>query len=283
MAESTTPDGERGGAGSRLEAGLDSGWWRRLRDSLVSLRATAISTGPPPNESRSQGWARAVSIGLTGGLLAVFLVEVATAERGGLFGAGVDLDIYTIATRNWLADGTWYLPRQLGGPYDIQFGDILYPPTLLWLTVPFTVLPRVLWWIVPGMAAAIGLWRLRPAPWAWPILAASLAWPRTVSQVIFGNPVIWVAAAVFSGIGSAALLKPTVIPFAVVGMRSRRWWVALGVLLVLTIPVLPLALQYPGVLLNGRSDAGWLYSVGEWPLLLIPSVAWIARRPPPRA
>src|SRR3954452_11912730 len=51
----------------------------------------------------------------------------------------LDADIYFDATDTWLADGTWYLPRQLNGPYEIEIGDVLYPPVLLWILVPFRV------------------------------------------------------------------------------------------------------------------------------------------------
>ena len=221
---------------------------------------------------------RPVALGLTGGFLAVWAVEMATALHWGFPGLGVDLEIYTTAARHWLADGTWYLPRQLAGPYFIADGDVLYPPTLLWLMVPFTVLPAILWWIIPGTIAAVGLARLRPALWTWPIMAVCLAWPRSTAQILFANPVIWVAAVLCWGVGALALVKPTVIPFALVGIRSRRWWVALAVVAVLTVPFLPLALQYPGVLLDARLPSGWLYSAAEWPLLAIPLVAWWGRR-----
>ena len=50
---------------------------------------------------------------------------------------GIDADIYFTATQTWLQDGQWYLPRQLAGPYGIEYGDVLYPPILLYLLVPF--------------------------------------------------------------------------------------------------------------------------------------------------
>jgi hypothetical protein len=251
--------------------------WREP-GGMSSTATVASSIAPAPHDG---GWAhriiRAILLGLTGAFLVVWAVEMSVAIRGGFFGAGVDIDIYATATRHWLADGTWYLPRQLAGPYSVEFGDVLYPPTLLWLTVPFTVLPRVLWWIIPGVIATVGLARLRPAMWAWPIMSACLAWPRTTAQVIFGNPVIWLAAALFWGVGALVLVKPTVIPFALTGIRSRRWWVSALALALLTLPLLPIVLQYPGVLLNARSGGGWLYSLEEWPLLAIPLVAWAGR------
>jgi hypothetical protein len=254
-----------------------SGLRAQLRRSIVGGRAGRSAVAEWPVTGRAERWNRPILLGLTGGFLAVWLFELRIAIEGGFFGAGVDFGIYMTATRHWLEDGTWFLPRQLGGPYPVEFGDVLYPPTLLWLTVPFTVLPSVLWWIIPGAAAAVGFARLRPAMWAWPIMAACLAWPRSSAQVIFGNPVIWIVAALFWGVGALALIKPTVIPFAAHGIRSHRWWVTAALMVGLTLPLLPLALQYPGVLFNAQAPAGWLYSAQEWPLLLIPIVAWAAR------
>ena len=231
-----------------------------------------------PVTGRAGRWGRPIILGVSGGFLAVWAVEIAIALHWGFPGLAIDFEIYVAAARHWLADGTWYLPRQVAGPYIIQIGDVLYPPTLLWLMVPFTVLPAVLWWIIPATIAAVGFARLRPAMWAWPIMAACLAWPRSSAQIIYANPALWIAAALFWGVGAVALAKPTVIPFALVGIRSRRWWVAAAVAAVLTVPFLPLALQYPGVLLDARSPSGWLYSAAEFPLLAIPLVAWRARK-----
>ena len=254
---------------------------RQLDLSRADLAFTGSLTERPARAAIDPGPAlqirRALLCGLTGGFLVVWALELAIAARGGFFGAGVDLGIYTTAARHWLADGTWYLPRQLAGQYGVEFGDVLYPPTLLWLAVPFSVLPGILWWIIPGAIAAIGLARLRPAMWSWPFMAACLAWPRTTAQISFGNPVIWIAASLFWGVGAVALFKPTVIPFALLGLRSRRWWLAAGLMTSLTLPLLPLVLEYPSVLLNARDPGGWLYSIAEWPFLAIPLVAWTGR------
>ena len=61
----------------------------------------------------------------------------------------VDYQLYMDAARSWLADGTFYLPYQLAGPYLVTAGDVLYPPYSLVLFVPFTFLPAILWWAVP--------------------------------------------------------------------------------------------------------------------------------------
>ena len=41
----------------------------------------------------------------------------------------VDFDTYHAATERILAGQSWFLDRQLHGPYDLMLGDVLYPPT----------------------------------------------------------------------------------------------------------------------------------------------------------
>jgi hypothetical protein len=78
------------------------------------------------------------------------------------------------------------------------------------------------------------------------------------------------------------VIKPTVIPFALFGMRDRRWWGVIVALGVLSLPFLALTLIYPQVLLDAQTNpidgrGGPLYSLQEYPLLLIPILAWWAR------
>ena len=88
---------------------------------------------------------------------------------------GIDADIYFDAAESWLADGTWYLPRQLAGPYGIEYGDVLYPPILLYLLVPFRILPFALWWAIPIAATAWALGESGRRAGAGPY--SSCAWP----------------------------------------------------------------------------------------------------------
>jgi hypothetical protein len=78
------------------------------------------------------------------------------------------------------------------------------------------------------------------------------------------------------------IVKPTVIPFALIGIRDRRWWWALIALAFISIPFLADTLTYPQVLLNAQTNpvdgrGGPLYSLQEYPLLLIPVLAWLGR------
>lgn len=193
---------------------------------------------------------------------------------------GIDADIYFDAAESWLADGTWYLPRQLAGPYGIEYGDVLYPPILLYLLVPFRILPFALWWAISIATTAWALWRIAPPRWSWPILVLCLAWPLSMEQLIKGNPVLWIMAAEAVAIAIAApttlvLIKPSLFPFALLGIRRRAWWLQLGLLGLLSLPLLGLTLLYPQVILNSRGG-GLLYSVRDVPLVCLPLFAGLA-------
>jgi hypothetical protein len=199
----------------------------------------------------------------------------------------VDYGIYMDAVDRWLRDGTWYLDRQLHGPYTIMLGDVLYPPVLLYLLVPFRLLGPYLWSLIPAVIVIAITLRHRPALWGWLLIAFCLAWPVTIAKFIFGNPVIWGAAAVAFGTlarwpSAFVVIKPTVIPFALIGIRDRRWWITIVVLALLSLPFLELTILYPQVLLDAQTNpidgrGGPLYSLQEYPLLLIPVLAWAAR------
>jgi hypothetical protein len=200
----------------------------------------------------------------------------------------IDYGIYMSAVDHWLAGGGWYQARQLSGPYPIELGDILYPPILLYLLVPFRLLGPWLWWTLPAAILSWVVWRHRPAPWALALIGLCLAWPYTPAKYVFGNPVIWAAAAVGLGTiwrwpAALALLKPTVVPFALVGIRDRRWWVVVIVLLVASLPFFADTLRYPQVLLDAQTNpvdgrGGPLYSLTEFPLMAIGVIAYFGRR-----
>jgi hypothetical protein len=64
---------------------------------------------------------------------------------------GDDARFYRDIGLRWLADGSYYLPHQLAGPYPVTLQlDNLYPPTALALFVPLRVLPGPLWWLNPS-------------------------------------------------------------------------------------------------------------------------------------
>jgi hypothetical protein len=226
---------------------------------------------------------------LTGAILVVLVCEltvVVPTVMGRPGAMGVDLHLYQGAARSWLAGDGFYHIRQLAGPYQIAGsdtlggGDVLYPPVILWLLAPFTVLPELLWWDIPAAVFAWAIWRLRPARWAWPLLALGATLPFNLDVVVRGNPVIWIAAAlavgcVVTGPAVLVLLKPSLFPFALMGANRRRWWFALGLLALAGLPFGFLWIDWIHALLN--SDGSLLYSVREVQVLAIPLVAWAAR------
>ncbi len=193
-----------------------------------------------------------------------------------------DLLIYRDATARILADGDWYLSRQLSGPYPIVHGDVLYPPVVAWLFLPWLVLPA--WTFTAAPIAILGwfIWRVRPAAWTRPLLALCIAYPVTLLYVVFANPSLWIAA--FLALahlrgwpGVLVLLKPSLAPFALIGIRSRGWWIGLAVLGLASVPFVGATLDYPRVVLDSRGG-GLFYSVTSVPVLLVPIIAWIGRR-----
>jgi hypothetical protein len=203
---------------------------------------------------------------------------------------GVDARLYLDAAGRWLAGGPFYEPYQLAGPYEIRAGDILYPPVALWLFVPFALvaasplapLALGLWWAIPLGVTAWAVWRLRPAPYAWPLIAVCVAWPTTLLKTWTGNPVIWSMAALAAGViwswpSVFVLLKPSLAPFALFGANRRSWWIALGIFGLLCLPFGSMWFDWLRTIVNSEGG-GVLYSSLEIPMLLLPLVAWFARR-----
>jgi hypothetical protein len=242
----------------------------------------SYATAPPPRATADR---RILWIGIS-----VIILVIAAWEAVYLWGyidsqdaIGDDPDFYVSVAQRWLDTGVYYTERQLSGPYaTITQVDNLYPPHALYLFVPFVYLPRILWWLIPLGIMGYVIWRLRPVPWSWPLLALIVALPKTVSATIYGNSDLWIGAAAAAGIawswpGVLATFKPSLIYFALIGIRSVHWWFTAAILMVLSLPLLPLWLEYPRVLLNNTS-AGFLYSLGNLPFMLLPLVAWFFSR-----
>lgn len=200
---------------------------------------------------------------------------------------GRDFGFYRSVGERWLADGTYYLPRQMGGPYELALMvDVLYPPTALALFVPLALLPLplavVAWWGLPVMALAYLFRVRRPSLWAWPVIVALLVWPRSLGALLAGNTDLTVAGFVAAGLlwgwpAVLALMKPSFALLALVGVRRRSWWIAVGVMAALSMLALPLWVEYVVVLRDVRG-LGVDYSIGGLPLLVLPLVAWLGAR-----
>jgi hypothetical protein len=225
------------------------------------------------------------AIALTAVLVLADLIYLAVNSATLRQQPGVDYQLYMDTAARWLHGGNYFQPDQLAGPYQIGAGDILYPPVALTLFVPFTFLPAILWWLIPAAAVAWCLVRLRPARLAWPFLAACVAWPTTPLKVLTGNPVIWAVAALALGVVYAwpsvvVLIKPSLFPFALFGSRSRRWWLALGIFVAVSLPFGSLWVDWVRSVLNSQGG-GIAYSSLEIPMLAFPLIAWFGRTEPP--
>jgi hypothetical protein len=195
----------------------------------------------------------------------------------------VDYHLYLDVTSRWIHGGTYYEPWQVAGPYATVPGAVLYPPPFTLVVAPFLVLPWILWWAIPiGIVAAV-TWRMRPRVWAWPLIAFCLWFPGTTVMVVAGNPtMLFVAAMSLATLWSAPavfiLLKPSLLPFALFGIRRRRWWIALGVLALVSLPFGTMWVDYVKTLLNAQNTNGLWYSVGQAPAMALPLAAWVGRK-----
>jgi hypothetical protein len=226
------------------------------------------------------------AVGLVAVVWAAQLTMIVTGHEGGL---AVDFRQYQDHVSRWFATGELYFPRQLAGPYSLQDGDPLYPPPILYLLIPFRVLPELLWWIIPIGITVVIMVSLRPAPWTWPILALIALWPRTPALILYANPGMWTVAFValalrFPWAGPLILLKPSFGPLALIGAPRRSWFISLAIIGVAAIPFGTLWLDYIAALRN--SQLSLTYSLVDLPLALAPIVCWLGRvRPanPPSA
>jgi len=205
---------------------------------------------------------------------------VATIQANGL---GWDYRIYSDRAADFMAGRGFYLPRQLSGPYVVQNGDALYPPPALLLFVPFLYLPPFLYWAIPlGITAAVVIWH-RPALWAWPLLAAIPVVNLYLRfEITKGNPGLWALAflslaTVWPFFAPFVAFKWGLAPFALFGIWRRQWWAGAAVALVINLAFLPMWLDYVRVVLDARGNTVG-YMLGEYPMMLIPLVAWAASR-----
>ena len=211
---------------------------------------------------------------------AVLIYQQITTNTGGWY-IGMDYDFYRGVGARWLADGSYYWPHQLAGPYDVRLMvDVLYPPTALVLFVPLVFLPAVVWWLVPAGIIGYALYRWRPGPFAICGMLLLLMWPRAMGAIFHGNTDMWVAAGVAGALlwgwpAAIVALKPTFLPLALLGIRRRAWWVAAGLGVVSIIPMLGLWLDYVTAMRN--LHIGWEYSLGSIPIAVLPLVGWLGR------
>lgn len=126
--------------------------------------------------------------------------------------------------------------------------------------------------------AMVTYWR--PSVLGWIGIVGLLALePLSLLNWTAGTPTTWFVAVValatrWPSLSAFVLVKPTLLPFALVGITHRGWWVIVGGLALASLWMWPMTYAWIGMMLDvtGR-DAGLLYSLANMPLLLIPIVA----------
>lgn len=215
------------------------------------------------------------------------LVELLIATQASPGSLGIDRQTAMDGAARWLSTGSPFLERQLAGPYRVlgwnivDSGEFLYPPIVLPVFAAMSLLPNPAWWIIPGALVFVGIAQHPPATWAWPpiVFLLMLAW--SIPVIVQGNPVIWLAPVVMWAwrlpfLGPLVLFKPTLAPFALIGIRHRSWWVSLVVLAVVAVPFGDLWSEWVRVTLDARQPLGPAYSVFQAPFLLAFALAGYA-------
>jgi hypothetical protein len=233
----------------------------------------------------SQRWSQPLALGLTLlGLVLAFRNFYVLGQPAWHDLLGMDHRIYDEAVVRWLHGDGFYYPQQIAGPYVIAQGHVLYPPTALMWLLPGAFLPDIMWFGLPPLSLlAVIAWH-RPTRWAWPAMAGLLAVTDTAQMLVSGTPTTWIAVAMAVGTlwrpaFALVLLKPTLLPFALLGLRHRGWWVVVAALAAMSLAMLPMWVDYLKVVMNARGPlATPLYSGKDVALVLIPIVAWVGGR-----
>ena len=205
---------------------------------------------------------------------------------------GIDLRFVLVLGQRWIDTGTMYLPYQLSGPYPVNPPSVdqvpgLYPPAAGPVFAALTLVPfpllAVAWFAVPVAIVIATLREWRPAVVSWPILIALTAWPTSAVIIVCGGTTMWAAVLValalrgVRGPVALLLLKPTLLPFAIIGVRSRSFWLTAAAIAVVTL--LGPWRDYVTVVQNAE---GLDYAAWSVPIMLAPFVAWVAKRTAPR-
>jgi hypothetical protein len=220
------------------------------------------------------------------GIAIAAVVAVALSYFSGFWFAapgyvGHDLTLYQHEVNAWLGGTPMYPAFEVGGPFQIVDGVILYPPMTIVLFLLTLPLPLPLWWLIPISIVATVIYRLHPRRRWLLAIAGCLIYPISVGLVVSGNPDLWLAAALAVSVywnpaAAFVLLKPSVFPFALIGWRRREWWAVAVTLGVISLFLLPQTLDWLSVVRNGQGGlrSGLIYSYQDVPLLMVPLLAW---------
>lgn len=248
----------------------------------MSERVTG-HTKAPALVMRAGKW-KLLSFALTVVLLtiavAIFVAVYEGAAARGQVGYDAWLYLDEIAAR-WFMTGEMYYPVQFAGSYPDAGIVNLYPPVAMYLFAPMSLAPRFLWWAIPLTVIAWHLWSCRPAWWTWPLFALVACTVKTSATLVYGNSEMWTVAFVCLALRYPVAwwllaFKPTLLPFAIVGIRHRQWWSGLAMLLLASVPLGALWFDWLAAMRN--LDASPLRGISAVPLLAVPVVAWWTRQ-----
>jgi hypothetical protein len=257
------------------------------------MKLAAMEAKATPTRSAGVGvWYRPVMLGLALIVLMIGLILSwahlrAYTDRDII---GVDYRLFAELGRRWTEDASMYASWQFApyrfdqgsGTNDVASMPGLYPPPAGPVFAVVGALPPILWWIVPLSIVGVSLARWRPAPWAWPLLAAVTLSPNLVGVLATGGSTMWVAAGVAAGFAYRwpvviILLKPTFAPFLLLGVGRRSFWIGgVAPVVIVSLLMLPEWGRWFEVLRNTESP-GLLYSLHDLPLIAVPVVGWLAR------
>lgn len=259
----------------------------------LDLRPISLPLGVAHQQRvRYRRWpatARAVRIAAlttTGVLLLWAILQLVVIYQGALSRHEVGWDAYVYASigTHFLETGQAYFPAQ-SQAYEAAGMVNIYPPTALYLFVPASLLPRVLWWLVPLALIGWSLYRLRPAWWALPIMVLAcvvpLNGPSVPVALVYGNTLLWtisalfVAAAFRPGAAWMAMIKPTEFLFAL--PLALRSWRGMTVAIAMAALMLPLWFDWLAAMRNLEGFSPFR-GIAAWPALMIPLIAYLARK-----
>lgn len=83
------------------------------------------------------------------------------------------------------------------------------------------------------------------------------------------------AGVVLAWPGVLVLLKPSLGPFALIGVTRRSWWVVFALVGLASIPFWGLWADYLAIVQNGNGSL--VYSLQDVPVVAAPVVAWLGR------
>jgi hypothetical protein len=281
-----------------LAVGFRAQWGSRVtsigaavgRVRLTALRDIAARTGigaarsSPTSDRMIWAVERAALVTLVGYVLWRVYALIATGHIAALWLK--DYRLYMDATERFLAGGSFYPTSQLtGSPWALEWGAILYPPVALAWFVPWSFLPAWLWLVTPIVVtvAVVAYWR--PSLRGWIGIAGLLAIePLSLLSWTAGTPTTWFVAVValstrWPALTAFVLVKPTLLPFGLVGLNRRAWWAITAGLAVVSLAMWPMTSAWFDMLLTvSGPDAGLLYSLASVPFLLVPLVARVSGR-----